>query len=140
MKKLKFIAIAIISLVAFSSCTEENPEEWYVENFEILSENWELIGRPDEVGSYYQYIFDKIPLNVSFHDGIITAYLYLDNGVQTPLPYIESALNSVNELYTLRFSYDIATDNTIAFKVHVNDDWTGRIRPGTERFRLAMIW
>jgi len=148
MKALKFTAIAVLAIMMFSSCTEEKyypadvyEETWYYDNFEILGRDWKLVGEAGTRGSYFEYIFDKVPLEVSYEIGIVTAYMYFDYKtafeVQTPLPCKElySAPN-----YDIIYTYDVKDDGTIAFKAYISNDRTDVYKPGTKYFRVAIIW
>jgi hypothetical protein len=154
MKTIKLIALAIFALAVFNSCEvdnpevipEENPEQWYTENLEVKAQDWNLEGgRPGEIGSYYEYIFDGFP----YVDGIITVYMYRNYRtpaeVQVPLPYTEYIAydeNGDRKFYSIQYSYDIAIDGTIAFKIHVSDDYTSEedITLQTLYFRVAIIY
>lgn len=150
MKGLKFIAVAIVLLTAFTACNDDNvyEEKWYVQDFEVVSSDWRLVGQPGEVGSYYEYVFDKVPLEVSYYQGIVTAYMYFNykgnNEVQTPLPYTEYYVetNTANEEvnYSIQYSYDVMADGRIAFRAIVSDYYTQYFNPGTQYFRVAIIW
>lgn len=150
MKALKHIALLFIALITVSSCDNDDiyEETWFVKDFEVKSNHWELIGRPDQEGSYYQYVFNGIPGGVPYYDGITTAYLYFGFGtsseVQTPLPYTEYLIgddgNGNEVFYSIQYSYDVKADGTIAFKAHVSDYYTASINPGTQVFRVAIVW
>ncbi|MDR1129822.1 MAG: hypothetical protein LBK96_02450 [Prevotellaceae bacterium] len=152
MKTIKFIAVAILSLAVFNSCTENTnlpPENfdvpnWHTENLEVKARDWKLVGGLDEIDSYYEYIFDNFP----YVDGIVSVYMYQDFGknteLQLPLPYtyygVEILENGEEKYYSIQYSYDIARDGTIALKVHVSDYLTSLFRPDTEHFRVAIVW
>ncbi|MDR1595192.1 MAG: hypothetical protein LBS43_12040 [Prevotellaceae bacterium] len=154
MKTIKLIAFAIFSFAVLNSCTdgtsddpyydETNQERWYTEKLEVRAGDWELIGLEDEIGSYYQYIFDGFP----YVDGIINVYMYQNYGtnseMQLPLPYTHYGVdikdNGEEVPYSIQYSYDIAKDGTIALKVYVSDYYTSLFRPGTEHFRVAIIY
>lgn len=156
MKILKHITLSIFILIAASSCTKEYYEEyyndvyeesWHVKEFEILSNHWKLVGEPDQIGSYYEYIFDKVPLEVSYYDGVVTAYIFFDykskNETQTPLPYTEYLIDATSgeEInYSVQYSYYVKANGTIAFTAHVSDYYTSLFNPGTQYFRLAIVW
>ena len=151
MKALKHIALLFIALITISSCDNNDDiyeETWFVKDFEVKSNHWELIGNPDAEGSYYQYVFNGIPAGVPYYDGITTAYLYFGykttSEVQTPLPFTEyligEDLNGNEVFYSVQYSYDVKADGTIAFKAHVSDYYTASINPGTQVFRVAIIW
>jgi hypothetical protein len=140
MKTIKFIAIAIFSLVAVSSCTKEEAN-WYVENFEVKARDWVPVGIAGLPGFHYEVVFNKVPLEVAYHDGIVTAYLYqsVDNvEVQTPLPFTYYEKSDRGELYSILYTYDVASDGSIAFKMYPNDFL--EIPPEDEYFRVAIIW
>jgi hypothetical protein len=155
MKTIKFIAVAVLSLVILSSCTEGSNRDydqnidtgqpnWYTENLEVKTSDWRRVGHEDEIGSYYEYVFSGFP----YEDGIISVYMYQNFGtpseIQIPLPYtyygVDILGNGEEVSYSIQYSYDIATDGTIAFKVHVSDYYTSLFHPGTELFRVAIIW
>jgi len=139
MKTIKFIAIAIFSLVAVSSCTKEEAN-WYVENFEVKAGHWVSVGKVGSPGFHYEFVFNQIPLDVAYHDGIVTAYLYqtIDNvEVQTPLPFTYYEQDR-SVLYSIFYTYDVASDGSIAFKMYPSDFFA--IDQVDEYFRVAIIW
>lgn len=152
MKALKHIALLFITLATLSACEDNNDiyeENWYHDDFEIRSNEWQLVGNPNEIYSYYECIYDGIPLRDSYYNGVVTAYMYFDFGtkyeVQTPLPYteyiVEKDKNTGEEIrYSIQYSYDVKPDGTIAFKAYVSDYYTGLFNPGTQHFRVAIIW
>ncbi|NDV63797.1 hypothetical protein [Bacteroides sp. 224] len=156
MKAFKILSIALLSLMTLNSCSddvyyESEPvyqETWYVEDFRITPNMWKLVGEPGEIGSYYRCVIGGLPLKDSYYDGVVTAYIYFDydtpDEVQTPLPFTEYFIgrNSKNEEvpYSIQYSYDVAANGTIAFKAYVSDYYTDLFRPGTEDFRVAIVW
>lgn len=151
MKTLRHLTLLFIALITLSACEEDNTyeERWYVDNFEVKSSDWTLIGDPNDVYSYYECVYTGIPLNVSYYKGIVTAYMYFDFDtkyeVQTPLPYTEYIIETDKKTgeeirYEVQYSYDVKDDNSIAFKAYVSDYYTGYFNPGTQYFRVAIIW
>jgi len=146
MKALKHIALLCIALAIISSCTDEHytnvyEEDWFVDEFEVSNNHWNPVGGQNP---YFEYVFDKIPLEVSYYKGIVTAYIYFDyktqKEIQTPLPYTEYRYDSANDVYyAVQYSYDVKADGTIAFKVHVSDYYLDGFNPGTQYFRVAII-
>jgi hypothetical protein len=148
MKTIKLITVAIFTFAILNSCTEGVTEgvsgNWFTQNLEVKARDWDLVGKIDEIGSYYEYIFDDFP----YVDGIINVYLYQNFGTkletQTPLPYtryeVETLENGKENYYSIQYSYDIATDGTIALKIHVSDYYTSLSWPDTEHFRVAITW
>ncbi|MDR2383981.1 MAG: hypothetical protein LBD76_08895 [Prevotellaceae bacterium] len=154
MKTVKLIALAIFSLAVLNSCTEENqgdpyydyenPEKWYTENLTVKAVDWKLVGRVDEIDSYYEYIFDGFP----YTDGIINVYMYQNYGtnseIQVPLPYTQYKVEILDDnseiYYSVQYSYDIAKDGTIALKIYISDYYTGAFATSTEYFRVAIIY
>lgn len=152
MKTLKHIALLLLTLVTLSSCEENDDnlyqENWFAKDFEIRSSDWKLVGEPNDIYSYYECVVSGIPLNTSYYDGIVTAYMYFDYDskyeVQAPLPYteyiVETNAGGEEVNYSIQYSYDVKSDNTIAFKAYVSDYYTGYFHPGTQYFRVAIIW
>ncbi len=148
MKALKPISLLFITLIALSSCYRDNEDVWFVDEFQVESRHWQLVGGVDQEDSYYEYIFDRIPDGEPYYEGIVTAYMYLDYNtdyeVQTPLPYTEYRLGTDGHgndvYYSIHFTYDVKADGTIAFKAYVSDHYTGSFNPGTQTFRVAILW
>ncbi|MDR1582421.1 MAG: hypothetical protein LBS55_04045 [Prevotellaceae bacterium] len=149
MRTIKLIVFAIFSfaiLNILNSCSGDsnNPEKWHAEDLKVLAKDWILVGPEDEIGSYYEYIFDNFP----YVDGIINVYMYENFGTewekQFPLPYTHYGVdilgNNNERPYSIQYSYDIAVDGTIALKVHISDYYTSLFKPGTTYFRVAVIY
>jgi hypothetical protein len=153
MKKIRLIVIAIVSFAILHSCTDgrtdpyydaPNQERWYTETLKVRAGDWILRGNINEIGSYYEHIFDNFP----YVDGIINVYLYQNYGstseVQMPLPctfYEMDYDSNGNKIpYSIQYSYDIAKDGTIALKIHVSDYLTGLLDLYDEYFRVAIIY
>jgi hypothetical protein len=143
MKTIKFFAIVIIALLTLNSCVTEKyyPENnWYVENFEVRARDWTPVGAVGSPGFHYEFVFDQVPLEVAYYDGIVTAYLYqtVDGAeVQTPLPFTYYEQES-NVEYSIFYTYDVARDGSIAFKMYPSDFL--EIVLLDESFRVAIIW
>ena len=121
---------------------------WWIKDFTVTSRMWELVGSPDEIGSYYRCIFDVPDLTAAIYDdgGIICYYRYVDDfgdEVQTPLPYTYYDMvieNGVEFPYSVQFSYDV-TPGSIAFKLVFSDFFTGEFGPPAScKFRLVMVY
>ncbi|MDR0724736.1 MAG: hypothetical protein LBF59_01830 [Prevotellaceae bacterium] len=156
MKTVKFIALAIFALAMLNSCTEgdsrdpyydeEYHETWYTEILEVRAGDWKLRGGVNDIGSYYEYIFPDFP----YADGIINVYMYTDFGTssetQIPLPYTDYRVdvlgNGDEDHYSVQYSYDIAKDGTIAFKIYISNYMTEHLERLllTEHFRVAIIY
>jgi hypothetical protein len=148
MNTIKLIAFAIFAVITLNSCTDgglsENPERWHVEDLTVLSESWVLKGNPDELGSYYEYVFDNFP----YVNGIMSVFMFQDPGtdkeIQLPLPhtdfFVDVASDESEYHYSIQYSYDVAVDGSIALKVFRSDYRTNWFRPGTILFRVAVIY
>jgi hypothetical protein len=146
MKTVKSIAVAIFTLATLSSCSngQDSNEAWYNENLEVMEEDWVLVGKEDEIGTHFEYIFDDFP----YVNGIVTVYMYRDFGSrwekQVPLPYTEYGIDFLDDGrekdYSIQYSYDIGLNGTITLKVYVSDYRTLGFSPGTQHFRVAIIW
>jgi len=122
---------------------------WKVFDFTVTRKAWELIGKPDEIGSYYYYVFDVPELTRAIYDeGLIVCYYrfkddFGDN-VQAILPYTyyDIFVNKWEEEfpYSVQYSYDV-TPGSIAFKVTFSDFYTADNEPPvTCNFRLHLIY
>jgi hypothetical protein len=153
MKTIKFVVFAIFASVVFNACNVEDsgedctcpaPEKWYTEILEVKATDWDPIGPKDEIGSYYEYVFNGFP----YVDGIINVYMFINYGtsaeIQVPLPYTEYGVDILEDDrekdYSIQYSYDIAKDGTIAFKIYISDYLTSFIPLYTEYFRVAIIY
>ena len=150
MKKILFLLSAAIML--FASC--EGPagrdgldEEtyWYVRNYTIRSNDWELVNGVDQIGSYYRAEIEIPQLDREIYElGNVFCYMYYIDAsgteVQTLLPYIEHFGESTKvgeELWTKTISCDF-TRGSIMFYVQYSDFFTGLEHPGTVRFRVVL--
>ena len=154
MRNIKcYLAGAVLALVAASGCNSAEvvePNSWYSENFEVLEDDWQMIGRPNTDGTFYSYTFDKVPLNVSYYKGIVSAYIYVTTETgqekQMPLPSVNYYLvppqspSDPPYYYSVKYDYAIGDDGTIEFLAYVSDYWTEEFHPGTLTFRVAIIW
>ena len=125
------------------------PTEWAICDFEIIKYDWELIGRPNEIGSFYYYVFDVPEITpLIFDDGaVICYYQYRDDfgkNVQTPLPftYYNISIDDYgNESpFAVQISYDVLP-GSIAFKLVFSDFYTGVFEPPSIcKFKLTLIY
>lgn len=152
MKALRNISLLIIALITISSCTEEKyypsdvyQESWYVDEFQVMNNHWRLVGNPGEINSYYQYEYSGLPLSESYYKGVVTAYLYFgyetSNEAQTPLPYTEYKYDAdADEYYSIQYTYDVKPNGQIIFYAYVSDFYTNLFEPGTQTFRVAIVY
>jgi hypothetical protein len=168
MKKL--IGCLVMIMLAFAAC--EGPmgpagrdgwdgkdgaeTKWWIKDFTIVKENpkkdewqWQLVGEPNDIGSYFYCICDvpEITRDI-YNDGAIIAYYrYVDDfgdEVQTVLPYTYYDIvvdNNDNEFpYCVQYSYD-TTVASIAFKLVFSDFYTKEYGPPANcKFRLVLIY
>ena len=129
-----------------------DPTYWKVIDFTVARRDWSLFSpgnEPNEIGSYYYYVFDVPELSRAiFDDGAIICYFrYRDElgyTVQTPLPYTyyDIIVNQWGEEfpYSVQFSYDV-TPGSIAFKLVFSDFYTDENEPPAScNFRLHLIY
>jgi hypothetical protein len=149
MNRIKFIFIAIFSLVIVNSCTVEHDQDAGVwsEDFEVKDRDWRLINGEDEIGSYFQYEFSGIPLDIAYKKGVVTVYRYENfggrNEVQSPLPYTFYGVEETEYgeiYYSVLYTYDITSAGTIVFKIYVSDYFTANLQLFDEYFRVAITW
>ncbi|MDR1745686.1 MAG: hypothetical protein LBR49_00200 [Tannerella sp.] len=120
---------------------------WKIVTYVVHESDWQLIGQPDALESYFMYEFNENSLsNFIYTDGNVFGYRILDAGlnseVLTPLPHVvphgEVLSNGSESLWTEIYSFDYMP-GSIAFYVHYSDFMTG-LRPPTCDFRIVMNW
>ena len=122
--------------------------KWWIKDFTIAKSNWELVGNPNDIGSYFRCIYNvpEITRDI-YNDGAIIAYYrYVDDfgdEVQTVLPYTyyDIVVDNNNESpYCVQYSYD-TTVGSIAFKLVFSDFYTREYGPPSScKFRLVLIY
>ena len=121
---------------------------WKVIDYAIPRNAWELIGNPDDIGSYFYYVSDVPELTQAiYNDGAIVCYYrYRDDfgdNVQTPLPYTYYDIiveGGVEFPFSVQYSYDVMP-GSIAFKVVFSDFCTAENKPPAScNFRLHLLY
>jgi hypothetical protein len=150
MKKILFLLLAAIFV--FASC--EGPMgpkgetgdtlEWYIREYTVQSNQWELIGGRDKLNSFFQFevLMPELDADI-FYDGKMMAYMYLDDActIQAALPEVihygqYNPQNGTDDLWTETYKCDYAV-GSIMFKVEYSDFYTEN-RPGTKTFRVVL--
>lgn len=140
MKKVKFIVVTVIGLLAATACTQrnvyespENPVEIYSQEFVVGDRNWTL--RSDASGPFYETILEAPVLRDAYFKGLIMVYLFLDYDTnletQIPLPYTFYGAD-----FSIEYEYDMMSDGTIAVRAYSSDG----LSPGSQVFRVAIAW
>ena len=121
---------------------------WKIIDFTIVQKDWELIRNPDEIGSYYYYVYDVSEITKAIYEnGLIVCYFrYMDDfgvNVQSILPHtyydILVSDKGIGFPYSVQYSYDV-TPGSIAFKVVFSDFLTAEnFPPKTCNFRLHLM-
>jgi hypothetical protein len=158
MKKL--LGLLLVAIMGFTACEgpmgpegppgKEGPSmEWWIKDYTITGEMWELVGGAGEIGSYYYYVIDNPDITRTIYDdgAIICYFRYKDdfgNDVQTPLPYTYYDIyvneSNVEFPYAVQFSYD-AAPGSIALKLVFSDFYTGEYGPpASSKFRLVLLY
>ncbi len=149
MKKITFI---LLLLLALTSCEgpmgPEGPPgygtNWKVIDITVNDYDWELIGTPDGINSYYRCIINHKNISEDvYYDGtlLIYQYQYLDGTeVQALLPFvIHVENNDGSHQWTETLSYDF-TPGSIALYMNYSDFATKNRHPVTSDFRIVMMW
>jgi hypothetical protein len=145
---MKKVLVLFAVLAGMASCGDNGsvtPDVtlWYT----VLERDWTLVGGPDDIGSYYECVFDvpRLSENV-YNNGLVFVYYeYNDNGtwVLTPLPYTYYDIivsRGIEYPYAAAYSYDI-TPGTIAFRLTYSDFLTGQYAPpASSKFRLTLVF
>ena len=87
----KWIVVPIVMIAFLSSCTVNETYEGYVEtytqNYTVKQADWH-IGTDDDSGAYFYYEFREPNLTqYIYNNGIMIAYLLMNDGNLTPLPF-----------------------------------------------------
>ena len=162
MKTLKLIAPLVCILMLVSSCTKEEYYEdngykgnWFATEVTVPYDKWELVGKPDEIGSFYiyevyikeldtKYYNDAAP----YYDGVISVAMYQNykqsNEIQFPLPHIIYGVGydpkGDEVYYSVQYSYDLQANGKIAFKIYVSDYLTNGFSLETKTFKISASW
>ena len=115
---------------------------WFTTSITIESDEWELIGEPNALNSYY--FVDK-PLKELSHtiykEGTVVAYIETSPEVKNGLPYVlhKGAKDDKGEfLWTQTYDFDFYPKG-IGFYVTYSDFNTVS-RPDKETFHIILMW
>jgi hypothetical protein len=122
---------------------------WKVYDFTIESHQWQLVGDPDQLNSYYMYLFEgndapkELRYVVDNLGEVSGCYVGKLNNEEIfyPLPYENyfGSSNGTNEsLWCEMYKYDY-TRSSIAFYVYYSDFYTAT-PPATCKFRMSFKW
>ena len=142
----KFVLLLSLTALTLVSC--EGPMgppgdgvNWDIIKYTVYERDWNLVGRPGDLGSYFMYEFSETALT-SFvcEKGNVFGYRWLDNNTQTPLGQVVvmgEKDNHGNEfLFTEVYSFSFRP-GYITFYVDYSDFAT-EILPGTCEFRIVL--
>ena len=122
---------------------------WKVYDFTIQSHQWQLMGQPDGLNSYYMYVFEGndapeelryVVDNLGEVSGCYVGMLG-DEEIFYPLPYenyFGSSDDTYESLWCEMYKYDY-TRSSIAFYVYYSDFYTAT-PPATCKFRMNFKW
>ena len=140
--------VLLLSLMALTLVSCEGPMgppgdgvNWDIIKYTVYERDWNLVGRPGDLGSYFMYEFSETALT-SFvcENGNVFGYRKLDNNTQTPLGQVvvmgESDGKGNEFLFTEVYSFSFRP-GYITFYVDYSDFATD-IRPGTCEFRIVL--
>ena len=118
---------------------------WDVFNIEVKSSDWDLIGTPGGIGSYYRCeVFDDQISKHIYENGTFLIYQFqiLENNleVQTALPYVLHKENHDGSIqWTETLSYDFAPGSFALYKRY--SDFRTDIRtPESAFYKVVMMW
>ena len=122
---------------------------WKVMDFTIKSNQWELVGDKDELGSYYMYLFEGntapdelryVVDNMGEVSGCLVGSLDGEE-IFYPLPhenFFGSSDGEYESLWSETYKFDY-TRSSIAFYVYYSDFYTAT-PPATCTFRMNFKW
>jgi len=150
MKKLLFLLSAVL---IFATC--EGPPgrdgldgydgegmNWKVINYTVYENDWVLVGRPNDLESYYKYTFSESLLTrFIFENGNVFGYRWIDANTQTPLAQTvfmgeNGPGGSIYFSDTYSFSF---SPGSITFYVDYSDFATQTLPPTCD-FRIVLNW
>ena len=115
---------------------------WFVEDFEVLSEHWIPVYDPVMDGDIFEYSFNFPKLSkIIFEEGAVICYLVQNinkNVIQTPLPYTFFG-EYQGILYSENYTYEISP-GYINFIVKISDFDTQTQPPLRCIFRVVLMW
>ena len=145
MKKVLSVLLVVLFLV--SSCESDEPRVepetyWYVTSITVRENEWQLVGRPGDLNSYYRaYKPLKQLTRTVYEEGAVLAYIETDAGVKNTMPYVlhKGEYNGYQDLlWTETYDFDFTTGE-IGFYITYSD-FNTYIKPGTEKFHVVLIW
>lgn len=115
--------------------------QWYTKSFTINSNQWELIGEPGELKSYYMAVFDLPQLSeFIFKEGTVIGYMSMGENIKNGLPYVMHTAEETEEgshYWTQTYDFDFAP-GSVAFYATFSDFETQK-RPGNETFHIVLM-
>ena len=142
MKKLVLLLAFIGLWVSCDVKRDGNSENlyWYVKEFTVTSDQWELVNGVNQINSYYRHTISIHQLDREIvKRGNIFCYMYVENDIQTLLPYTvhygekDGSLDYLwTETYSAEFSF-----RTVTFYMNCSDFKTNN-RPKTTTFRVVL--
>lgn len=157
MKKLLFgmaaVSTAVVIALLFVACEgprgpmgppghDGDGNGWYSTSFTVTENQWELVGAPDELNSYY-VAYKAIPQldNYVFNMGTVIVYIDVE-GAKNSMPYVwHRGMNdgSGDYLWTETYDFDFMPGE-MGFYCTFSDFYTGRNRPGLATFYVTLLW
>ena len=143
MKTKHLIPIVILTLFAFTSCTETYVERvsadyWQIVDIDIPASSW-CAYSSDGMEAYYQADVNIPELTKTvFDDGFVLCYL-VEDGVQMQLPYTRHYENLEGDRWTATLDYDYFVGGMRVYYT-TNDFYYTADQPGYMRLRLVMQW
>ncbi len=115
---------------------------WDITSFTINENEWELIGEPNELNSFY--MVDKPLKELTewiYKNGTVVAYIETEKGVKNGLPYVLHLGEKDNfgeSYWTETYNFDFYPGG-VGFYVSYSDFKTS-MYPRTETFHVVIMW
>ena len=150
MKKVLLLSAAVWMLAACEGPAGRDGFDgaetyWFVKNYPVRSNDWQIVNGVDQLGSYFRYTVNINELDRDIYEnGTVTCYMFQNvNGVevQTPLQHtIHKGKQEGNSDYlwteTYSFMYSL---RSITFIVEYSDFYTNNNnRPDDTTFRVVL--
>ena len=137
-----------VAIMMFTSCLGPKGDpgegmEWFVREYTILQNRWELINGRDQLNSFFraEILIPELD-NFVYNKGNVFVYMFQtvdDVEVQTLLPFtipVGKMINGQEHLWTETHSYDFSVGSIMVY-VNYSDFYTSNIPPAAT-FRVVL--
>lgn len=142
----KWTALAVVVIALLTSCQTNDPPandyypNYFSQDYSVSQNSWS-VGTDDESGMYYYYEFPEPALTQDiYNNGVMQAFLVVNNGNISPLPFNDYWVDDTGYMYTEQITCEFRP-GTVTFIVKASDH-NGSYLPSynTYDFRVRFMW